>query len=131
MYPDEVTWEEVGKYPVLASQLVGYSWQVGDGGYHVIAVEGDSMEPRINSGDKILVGDLHVSNGDLAVCLYKGRMLLRGITFERECTRLHAWNDRLYKDIVIPDAELDEFAILAKMLGIVPPLVIYPLSSMW
>ena len=25
MYPDEVTWEEVGKYPVLASQLVGYS----------------------------------------------------------------------------------------------------------
>ncbi|MBQ9527255.1 MAG: helix-turn-helix domain-containing protein [Fretibacterium sp.] len=129
-YPDEIIWDEVGKYPVLASQLMGYSWQLRDGGYHIITVEGDSMEPKVHSGDKILIADVELKDGDLAVCLYRGRTLLRGVTFENDGIRLHAWN-KVYDDIYVPNECVDDLAILGKMLGIVPPFLIRPLSSMW
>ncbi len=128
VYPDEVIWEETGKYPIPTSVLIGYAWQVGDGGFHIISVEGDSMEPRVPNGSKILIADIHPINGDLAVALYKGRILLRGVLFEKERIRLQAWNKE-YEDIVVRDDELDDLCFLGKMLGIVPEFD--HLSSMW
>jgi len=127
-YPEEVTWEEEGKYPILASELVGYSWQLRDGGYHIIPVEGDSMEPKVHSGDRILIADIEIGDSDLALCLYKGRLLLRGVTFEKDKIRLHAWN-KDYEDIVVPMDNIDDLFFLGRMIGIVPPL--QRLSSMW
>ncbi|MBQ7263592.1 MAG: LexA family transcriptional regulator [Synergistaceae bacterium] len=120
VYPDEVVWEEIGKYPVPASALLGYAWQVGDGGFHIIGVEGDSMEPRVPAGSRILIADIRPINGDLAVALWRGRLILRGAFFERGRIRLRAWN-KDYEDIVVRDDELDDLCFLGKMIGIVPP----------
>ena len=121
VYPDEVVWEEIGKYPVNASLLLGYSWQVGDGGFHIIGVEGDSMEPRISDGDRVIVADIRPANGDVAVVLWRGRLILRGAFFERGRIRLHAWN-KDYEDIVVCDDELDDLCFLGKMIGRIPAL---------
>jgi len=122
IYPDEVIWQEIGAWPIEKKVLMGYSWQVGDGGYHIITSEGDSMEPFVYSGNKILIADIRPNNGDIGIFLYKGKMLLRGVIFEKDGIRLHASN-KDYDDIFVPNDDLDDLCLLGKMLGVVPDFI--------
>lgn len=121
-------WEEVGKYPILEADLIGYSWQLRDGGYHILTVEGDSMEPKVNDGDRILIADVEIRNGDLAVCLYRGRTVLRGVSFEKDGIRLIPWNKE-YSEIFVPEEDGEDLRFVGKMIGKIQ-LQIQPLSSM-
>lgn len=121
-------WEEVGKYPILEADLIGYSWQLRDGGYHILTVEGDSMEPKVNDGDRILIADVEIRNGDLAVCLYRDRTILRGVAFEKDGVRLIPWN-KDYSEIFVPQKDSEDLRFVGKMIGKIQ-LQIQPLSSM-
>ena len=116
-YPEDIEWEEIGRYPILTTDVLGYAWQMKDGGYHIIAVEGDSMEPMIPDGSRILIVDVEILDGDLAVCLYRGRTMLRGIAFEKNGVRLIPWNKQ-YPEIYVPK-DSEELYFLGKMLGII------------
>lgn len=119
LYPEEVTWEEVGRYPIPFSDIAGYGWQVGDRGIRILTVEGDSMKPRIEDGDKILFADVQPLSGDVAVITYMGRLLVRGVTFETKRVRLTAFNPE-YSEIVVPiREEMDELCILGKVIATV------------
>ena len=124
---EDLVWEEVGKYPILEADLMGYSWQLRDGGFHIITVEGDSMEPKVNDKDRILIADVEIRNGDLAVCLYRERMVLRGVSFEKGGVRLIPWNKE-YSEIFVPNEDGEDLRFIGKMLGKVQ-LQIQPLSS--
>lgn len=117
LYPEEVTWEEVGQYPIPFLDIAGYGWQAGDNGIRILTVEGDSMEPRIEDGDKILFADVQPLSGDVAVITYMGRLLVRGVTFESKRVRLTAFNPE-YSEIVVPVAkDMDELCILGKVIA--------------
>lgn len=119
LYPEEVAWEEVGQYPIPFSDLAGYGWQTGDNGIRILTVEGDSMEPRIEDGDKILFADVQPLSGDVAVITYMGRLLVRGVTFESKRVRLTAFNPE-YSEIVVPvTEEMDALCILGKVIATV------------
>ena len=119
LYPEEVTWEEVGRYPIPFSDIAGYGWQVGDRGIRILTVEGDSMKPRIEDGDKILFADVQPLSGDVAVITYMGRLLVRGVTFETKRVRLTAFNPE-YSEIVVPVVkDMDELCILGKVIATV------------
>lgn len=119
LYPEEVAWEEIGQYPIPFSDLAGYGWQVRDKGIRILTVEGDSMEPRIEDGDKVLFADVQPLSGDVAVVTYMERLLVRGITFESKRVRLTAFNPE-YSEIVVPiREEMDELCILGKVIATV------------
>lgn len=117
IYPEEVAWEVVGHYPISYADLNGYGWQVGDRGIRLFTAEGDSMEPRVSDGDRVLFVDVQPISGDVAVILYRERLMLRGITFEKDRVRLTALNPE-YSEIVVPiEQDMDELCVLGKVIG--------------
>jgi transcriptional regulator with XRE-family HTH domain len=120
IYPDEVKWEIVGYYPMDSSDLIGYTWQTND--FCVIKVSGDSMEPHFYEGERVLfvkAPDVQVTSGDFAVMLYQGKLLLRGIIFEKDGKIVLKATNEKYKDIFVPQNS-DDLCILGKILGVVP-----------
>ena len=128
IYADDVKWEIVGYVPVEDTQLIGYTWQTNN--FNVIKAEGSSMEPRIRSGDRILFADardLNVVNGDFALLLWDGRLLIRAILFEDEKITLHPTNPE-YEDIVIKHGD-ERLCVLGKVIAKVPK--IEKLTGLW
>jgi transcriptional regulator with XRE-family HTH domain len=120
IYPDEVKWEIVGYYPMDSSDLIGYTWQTND--FCVIKVNGDSMEPHFNDGERVLfvkAPDIQVTSGDFAVMLYQGKLLIRGIIFEKDGKIILKPTNDKYKDIIIAKNSGD-LCVLGKILGVVP-----------
>ncbi len=116
-YASDVEWEIEGFSYIPASELDAYAWQVGDGGFHTIRVEGNSMEPRIHDGDTLLFGDLPVSNGNFAVVRYNDRLIVRGVYNDRKGHyTLRALNSA-YEDIDVDmEDESKDFYILGKVI---------------
>ncbi len=116
-YASDVEWDVEGQTDIPTSELVAYQWQVGDGGFHTIRVEGNSMEPRIHDGDIILFGDLPISNGNFALVKYDDRLIVRGVWNEHNGHyTLRALNPA-YKDIDVDlEDESRDFYILGKVI---------------
>lgn len=116
-YASDVEWEVDGFSYIPASELDAYAWQVGDGGFHTIRVEGNSMEPRIHDGDTLLFGDLPVSNGNFAVVRYDDRLIVRGVwDHHNGHYTLKALNSA-YDDIDVDmEDESKDFYILGKVI---------------
>ena len=116
-YASDVEWEVDGFSYIPASELDAYAWQVGDGGFHTIRVEGNSMEPRIHDGDTLLFGDLPVSNGNFAVVRYDDRLIVRGVwDHHNGHYTLKALNPA-YDDIDVDmEDESKDFYILGKVI---------------
>lgn len=116
-YAEDVVWEEIGQCPVPFYMVNGYAWQVGSNGIRVIAVEGDSMEPRIHDGDWVLFADTRLSNGDIGLVKYEGRLMVRGVLFEgNDKVLLRALNKDYDEILVDLTDEGVEFCILGKVL---------------
>ena len=120
-YASDVEWEVIGYYPVPKSYLVGYSWQVGDGGFRCMRIEGDSMEPRLHENDMILFADMELHNGEFGLVKYSDRLLVRGVLFEgKKNVRLRALNKN-YDDISIDLDKIElDFGIVGKVLMVLP-----------
>lgn len=119
-YADDIEWEIEGALALPANDLMGYTWQVGKNGFHAIAVEGDSMEPRIHDGDIIVfASSLEIQNGNFVLVKYDGRILIRAFWDNgKGHFRLKALNPN-YEDIEIDSSSEDEgreFIILGKVL---------------
>lgn len=116
-YAEDVTWEEIGQYPVPFYMVNGYAWQAGKNGVRVIAVEGDSMEPRIHDGDWVLFADTRLSNGDIGLVKYEGRLMVRGVLFDGADKVLLRALNKDYEEILVDlTDESVEFGILGKVL---------------
>lgn len=116
-YASDVEWEIEGFSYIPASELDAYSWQVGDGGFHTIRVEGNSMEPRIHDGDTLLFGDLPVSNGNFAVVRYDDRLIVRGVYNDRKGHYTLRPLNSAYEDIDVDmEDESKDFYILGKVI---------------
>lgn len=116
-YAEDVVWEKIGYCPVPFYMVNGYSWQVGDNGIRVIAVEGNSMEPRIYDGDWVLFADAKLSNGDIGLVKYEGRLMVRGVLFDGTDKVLLRALNKDYEEILVDlTDEGVEFGILGKVL---------------
>ena len=74
----EVDWWE----PIPESWLTGPR---GDKSFFITYVEGDSMEPMIEDGERILINpNQEVVHGDIALVCWNGRSMVRGVKFNRD-----------------------------------------------
>lgn len=91
----EVDWWE----PIPESWLTGPK---GDKPFFITHVEGDSMEPMIEDGERILINpNQEVTHGDIAVACWNGRSMVRGVKFERDGTvRLIPVNKNYDEDVI-------------------------------
>jgi len=117
LYAHDVEWEMTSVYPIRESELIGYSWQTKD--FKIIEVEGDSMTPRIEDGAWLLfAAGIEAENGDIVVAMCNGRIMVRGIEFDKEGgITLRAINES-YLDKKVREEE--EFYVLGTVIGEVP-----------
>ena len=95
---DEVQYYE----PVQKSWLTGTK---GEKPYYITHVDGDSMEPLIQDGERVLVNpNEEVKHGDVAVVVWNGRVIIRGVKFERNGNvRLVPSNKDYQEDVVLAE----------------------------
>ena len=91
----EVDWWE----PIPEAWLTGTK---GDKPFFITHVEGDSMEPMIEDGERILINpNQEVRHGDIAVVCWNGRSVVRGVKFDRDGTvRLIPVNKNYDEDVI-------------------------------
>lgn len=119
-YASDVEYDVEGEIEIPVSELEGYAWQVGPGGFHTMRIEGDSMEPRIHDGETILYGDLPYNNGNFVLVRYDDRLIVRGIWNDHNGHyRLRAVNPD-YEDIEVDTSdESKDFYILGKVIRVI------------
>jgi SOS-response transcriptional repressor LexA len=77
-----------------------------------IVVSGDSMQPKINSGDTIIFDtEAKIKNGDIIVCTYQGNRLIKKFVHDFHFPVLKSINP-MYEDIVLK--EIDSFHVHGK-----------------
>lgn len=91
----EVDWWE----PIPEAWLTGTK---GDKPFFITHVEGDSMEPMIEDGERILINpNQEVAHGDVAIVCWNGRSMVRGVKFERDgAVRLVPVNKSYAEDVI-------------------------------
>ena len=115
-YPN-ITWNEVGTMPIPKDDLIGYSWQGAQ--YRIISVDGDSMEPYICNGDRLLFASgIDVGPGEVAVVSYNDRLWVKGILENKDGTVTLISFNKNYPDRII-DPQQHDFHILGKALRVV------------
>lgn len=91
----EVDWWE----PIPEGWLTGPR---GDKSFFITHVEGDSMEPMIENGERILINpNQEVVHGDIALVCWNGRSMVRGVKFNRDrSVRLIPANKDYDEDVI-------------------------------
>lgn len=91
----EVDWWE----PIPEGWLTGPK---GDKSFFITHVEGDSMEPMIEDGERILINpNQEVGHGDIALICWNGRSMVRGVKFNRDrSVRLIPVNKAYDEDVI-------------------------------
>lgn len=111
----EVDWWE----PIPESWLTGPK---GDKPFFITHVEGDSMEPMIEDGERILINpNQEVAHGDIAVICWNGRSVVRGVKFERDgAVRLIPVNKNYGEDMIAKEDRpfvLEFCGVVVRFLG--------------
>jgi len=120
MYAEDVRWEITGYYPMGPNDLLGYAWQTQE--FCIIRADGDSMEPHIHVGDRILFAkspDIEVESGDFAILLWDGKLLIRGVIFPDEQKVILRPTNKDYDDIETTRDD-NRLCVLGKVLGVTP-----------
>lgn len=91
----EVDWWE----PIPEGWLTGPK---GDKSFFITHVEGDSMEPMIEDGERVLINpNQEVVHGDIALVCWNGRSMVRGVKFNRDrSVRLIPVNKAYDEDVI-------------------------------
>lgn len=91
----EVDWWE----PIPEGWLTGPR---GDKSFFITHVEGDSMEPMIEDGERVLINpNQEVVHGDIALVCWNGRSMVRGVKFNRDrSVRLIPANKEYDEDVI-------------------------------
>ena len=112
-----ITWNEIGKMPIPKDDLIGYSWQGAQ--YCIISVDGDSMEPYICNGDRLLFASgIDVGPGEVAVVSYNDVLWVKGVLKNKDGTVTLISFNKNYPDRII-DPQQHAFYILGKALRVV------------
>lgn len=111
----EVDWWE----PIPEAWLTGTK---GDKPFFITHVEGDSMEPMIKDGERILINpNQEVRHGDIAVVCWNGRSVVRGVKFDRDGTvRLVPVNKNYDEDVITKEDRpfvLEFSGVVVRFLG--------------
>lgn len=111
----EVDWWE----PIPESWLTGSK---GEKPFFITHVEGDSMEPMIEDGERILINpNQEVAHGDIAVVCWNGRSMVRGVKFERDgAVRLIPVNKNYGEDMIAKEDRpfvLEFCGVVVRFLG--------------
>lgn len=116
LYP-EINWEISGYMPVPESDLMGYTWQGAK--YNIITVDGNSMEPYINDGDRLLFAEgIEAGPGEVAVVSYDNALRVKGVLQNKDGTITLISFNKAFPDRVIDPAEHD-FHVLGKALRVI------------
>ena len=106
--------------PIPESWLTGPK---GDYPHYITHVDGDSMEPLIQDGERLLVNpNQEPMNGDVVVATWRDRSMVKGVAFERNGdVRLVSMNQQ-YPEIVIKEEdrpyELQFNGVVIRYLGV-------------
>ena len=116
-YASDVQWEIEEMFPVPGSVLMGYGWQGAE--FVIMTAEGDSMEPHIKDGDKVLFAKgIEVGLGEIGVFSLDGKLLIRGLIKKNGIYTLKAHNWKAYADLDI-DTKAENFFVIGKVLKVV------------
>lgn len=94
------------------------------GTFATFKIKGDSMAPRINDGDVVLVQyGADVASGDVAICyMYDYQVTCKKVFFlENGKVKIQAYNEEIFSTKTFTKAELEEmnFQILGKVVLVV------------
>ena len=112
-YDDTVEWQPKEYVPMSTKDLQGYSWQTNK--FYAMYVDGDSMEPQIHDGDKVIFAqDIDVHNGDVAVIKNDGVLYVKAVLFGKNKITLVSLNKN-YRELEF-DLESHQVDILGKVI---------------
>ena len=110
---------------VIRMELVPEAWLTGPRGdrpFYITYVEGDSMEPTIEDGERVLVNPNQTPmQGEIAVVSWSGHAMLKGVIFERNGDVRLVSANKEYPERVIPKEDvqhvLDFRGVVIRALG--------------
>lgn len=116
---DKLAWTKRGTQYIDKNALLGHSWQ--GSAFKLIDIDGDSMQPRFNDGDRVLfVEGEPVSSGDIVIAWWDSRLYIRGFIEDKNGITLKPMNTK-YPEIHV-DKEDERLYIAGKVIAEVPPL---------
>jgi len=122
-YPEDVNWEVIGSYPILPEDVLAYEWQVGKKGFAIIKADGDSMEPQIEDGERVIFAkcpDTKPANGNFVLLKWDDRLMIRGYTnYENDITLIPV--NKIYEEIKTKKGD-KRLCIIGVVIGKVPPI---------
>lgn len=89
----------------------------GSGDFFCLQVKGDSMSPRIDHGDIVLVKKQdYVENGELAIVIVDNEDgLIKKVEYDKDCIRLISFNMQHYPERVFEKNEINRLKIVGKV----------------
>lgn len=116
---DKLAWTKRGTQYIDKNALLGHSWQ--GSAFKLIDIDGDSMQPRFNDGDRVLfVEGEPVASGDIVIAWWDSRLYIRGFIEDKNGITLKPMNAK-YPEIHV-DKEDERLYIAGKVIAEVPPL---------
>ncbi|MCR4819304.1 MAG: XRE family transcriptional regulator [Fretibacterium sp.] len=106
--------------PIPESWLTGPK---GDYPHYITHVDGDSMEPLIQDGERVLVNpNQEPMNGDVVVATWRDRSMVKGVAFERNGDVHLVPMNKQYPEIIIKEEdrpyELQFNGVVIRYLGV-------------
>ncbi len=102
--------EEVLSYETVEAKY-------GNDDFFCLQVKGDSMSPRIDHGDIVLVKKQdYVENGELAIVIVDNEDgLIKKVEYDKDCIRLVSFNMQHYPERVFEKDDINRLKIVGKV----------------
>lgn len=109
-----------GNGTVAQEEIIGYETveaKYGNEEYFCLQVKGDSMSPKIDSGDVVLVKKQnYVENGELAIVIVDNEDgLIKKVEYDKDCIKLISFN-LYYPERIFEKYEMDRVKIIGKVI---------------
>lgn len=103
----------------LPKYILDYFNYNQDNSIHIVNATGDSMEPTISSGDKILIDTRYkqLNENDIFIISTNDGVFVKNVKLEDNSIKLISKNKE-YKDIVV-NLEETEFIVIGKVIGVI------------
>lgn len=86
---------------------------------HVVEIQGESMEPRLNHGDRVFVDtdDKSLHEGCIYIFTWEGRLYCKKVHFIKgKGLKMLSFNPN-YEDSIIPEEELKQVQVAGRVVG--------------
>lgn len=120
MHAAEVDWKLSGGSHTLPLETLTKHIREGASQFFAMDTLGDSMFPRICDGERIIFArDAVIENGDFVLLTWGGKLLVRGIIFEKDERIILRAVHKDYEDIHVPPRD-SRLCVIGKVVKVIP-----------